>query len=64
MNAGYNPEVMKKKKNRTPSAEKRVRSGSKREAFPDNDPEWDSLEERYSQINDDMRKLAEMLTLK
>ena len=55
---------MKKKKSTTPSAEKRARSGSKREKpYPDNDPEWGQLESRYSQISDDMKKLAELLPL-
>ena len=48
-----------KKKSRTPTTVKRGRSAAK--PYPDNDPEWDDLEQRYSQINDDMRKLAQLL---
>lgn len=48
-----------KKKQRITAATKRTRSGAK--PYPDNDPEWDNLEERYSQINDDMHKLAQLL---
>ena len=50
---------MMKKKHRTPTATRRTRSGTR--PYPDNDPEWQNLEERYSQINDEMRKLAELL---
>ena len=49
-----------KKKSRVPSGAKRARSAVK--PYPDNDPEWHDLEERYSQINEDMRKLAQLLT--
>jgi len=51
-----------KKKSRAPTTTataKRGRSAAK--PYPDNDPEWDDLEQRYSQINDDMRKLAQLL---
>jgi len=56
--AGYNSSAMKKK-HRVATANKRTRSGAK--PYPDNDPEWDNLEERYSRINDDMHKLAQLL---
>lgn len=48
-----------KKKHRMPTT-KRVRSSGEK-PYPDNDPEWDDLEQRYSQINGDMRKLAQLL---
>jgi hypothetical protein len=49
---------MKKKQHRVPTP-KRAKSGVK--LYPDADPEWDDLEERYSQINGEMRKLAQLL---
>ena len=58
MRSSYTAEVMKKK-SRTPTPVKRGRSAAK--PYPDNDPEWDDLEQRYSQINSDMRKLAQLL---
>ncbi|MBI3549671.1 MAG: hypothetical protein HY078_11580 [Elusimicrobia bacterium] len=50
-----------KKKSRPASAPKKSRTAAK-EFYPDNDPEWEHLEERYSTIGDDMRKLASLLT--
>ncbi len=52
-----------RKKTRAAAAGKREKSGAKG-PFPDNDPEWEHLEERFSQIDgSDMRKLAELLIL-
>jgi len=55
----YTSRAMKKKQRTPPTGSKRTRPGTK--PYPDNDPEWDDLEQRYSQINDDMRKLAQLL---
>ncbi len=49
---------MKKKK--TPSHGRRSKVAAKT-VYPDMDPEWEHLEERYSSIGDDMRKLAQLL---
>lgn len=49
-----------KKKGRPSAGRKPGRAGSKRR-YPDGDPEWEHLEERYSQINGELRKLVELL---
>ncbi len=54
----------KKKKSPTAKRAKAAPAAETAEAprhFPDSDPEWDQLEERYSQIGSEMRSLAKML---
>ncbi|MBI4348593.1 MAG: hypothetical protein HY553_17265 [Elusimicrobia bacterium] len=56
------------KKKKTPTAKRAKTPASKTppsdaepKNFPDADPEWEHLEERYSQIGSEMRSLAKML---
>ena len=51
-----------KRKQRAQIVAKRSRAG--RASVQQIDPEWDHLEERYSQIGSDMRRLAELLVLR
>lgn len=61
LNPRYTAEVMKKKSRAPSTTAKRNGRTAAVKPYPDNDPEWDDLEQRYSQINDDMRKLAQLL---
>jgi len=57
---GYTSTDMKKRR-KSPTGVKKIKATSKR-PYPDNDPEWDNLEMRYSQMDSDaMRQLAEIL---
>lgn len=49
-----------KKRQKAAPASKRARN-SARHPYPDNDPEWEQLEQRYSQFGDEMRKLAGLI---
>jgi hypothetical protein len=55
---------VKKKKVTSPHA-KRAKAPEKkaRQAAPEADPEWDALEERYSQIGSEMHSLAKLLNI-
>lgn len=50
------------KKRKTPTA-KRGKAPQAQKPYPDPDPEWANLEERYSQIGSEMRSLAKMLNV-
>lgn len=60
---GITGEMEKKKK--TPTAKRPKAPAAERaeepRSYPDADPEWEHLEERYSQIGSEMRSLAKML---
>ena len=55
---------VKKKKATSPHA-KRAKAPEKKakEVVPEADPEWDALEERYSQIGSEMHSLAKLLNI-
>lgn len=50
----------RKKSSKAP-ASKRAKPEKAEKSYPDPDPEWEKLEERYSQIGSEMRSLAKML---
>ena len=55
---------MPTRKKKTPSQPaKRGRVAEKPKDYPVPDPEWDALEERYSQIGAEMHSLAKMLNI-
>ena len=58
--AGYNDGVMAKKKKKAAASSKKA-APSKKAAAVEPDPEWEHLEERYSQIGSEMKELAKML---
>jgi len=42
---------------------KTAEKGKEPKSYPDADPEWEHLEERYSQIGSEMRSLAKLLNV-
>ena len=54
---------MMEKKKKTPSVKRGKTAAPAAEKEPRPDPEWDALEERYSQIGSEMRSLAKMLNV-
>ena len=51
------------KKKKTPSAKRGKTAEKGAKPYPDPDPEWERLEERYSQIGSEMRSLAKLLNV-
>lgn len=49
-------------KKKSPPSGKRAKADRKKGSYPDKDPEWDHLEERFSTLNSDFGKLAEIVS--
>ena len=54
---------MPTKKKKVQSQGKRAKAAGKVKSDPNPDPEWDALEERYSQIGSEMHSLAKLLNI-